>query len=153
MHANMKPNEYSAILGVVSPVSQGVGAIDTGWVDIANWQLLELTVGTGVLGGGATLDVKFQHASSSGGAGAEDVTGKALTQIVKASGDNKQATLTIRPEELKGAALNITNGARWVRGVLTVGVAASMVGAMLKGFSQRNGQIADLDLASVVQLA
>jgi hypothetical protein len=54
---------------------------------------------------------------------------------------------------MKGAALNINNGARWVRGVLTVGAAASLTAAVLKGFIQKNGQVADLDAASVVQLA
>jgi hypothetical protein len=64
-----------------------------------------------------------------GGAGAKDVTGKAITQIVKASGDNKQALLNCRTSEL-----DVEGGFRYVRLSLTVGTAAShRVGACCSG--------------------
>ena len=41
---------------------------------------------TGVLGAAATLDAKLQQATDAAGTGAKDITGKAIVQIVKATG-------------------------------------------------------------------
>lgn len=126
MFPNAKLSEQLAVLATIDPISQGVGAVSSGWVSVANFERYLATIQTGVLGTAATLDAKLQQATSPAGAGAKDVTGKAITQIVKASGDNKQAVINCRADEL-----DINAGFSFIRLTLTVGAAASLVSASL----------------------
>jgi len=128
MQPNARMSEQLAVLDVINPVSQGVGTVNTTWVSAANFERMLATVITGVLGAAATVDFKLQQAQDSSGTGAKDVANKAITQIVKATGDNKIAMVDLRDDEL-----DTTNGFSWVRGSLTVGAAASLVGAALQG--------------------
>lgn len=128
MYTNQKPSEGLGILATIDPVSQGVGAIVTGWVDQSTYFAVLALVQTGVLGASATVDAKLQQATDSSGTGAKDVTGKAITQIVQASGNNKQVFIN-----MKEADLDTEGGFRFVRLSVTVGTAASLVGATLFG--------------------
>jgi len=128
MNSNLKFAERCAIVATIDPVSQGAATVTTGWISMALFHSLTALIQTGVLGASATLDAKFQQATSSGGAGAKDVTGKALTQIVKASGDSKQATIDLRDTDL-----DVAGGFSYVRLSLTVGTAASLVSAVVFG--------------------
>jgi predicted metal-dependent phosphotriesterase family hydrolase len=76
----------------------------------------------------------------------KDVAGKAIVQIVKATGDNKQAFINLRPEQL-----DVNGGFRYVRLTLTVGAAASLISASLLGVHARQGTAADSNQAGVVQ--
>lgn len=143
---NAKASEGVAILATLDPVSQAAATVTTGWVDASKFEQLLALIKTGVLGASATLDAKLQQATSSGGAGAKDITGKALTQIVKATGDSKQAMINLKPEEL-----DVNGGFRWVRLSVTVGTAASLIDATLLGFWPRQGTAADSNQAGVVQ--
>ncbi len=93
------------------------------------------------------MDAKLQQASDSTGAGAKDVSGKAITQIVKATGDNKQALINLRPDEL-----DVANGFAFVRLSLTVGTAASVAGAQLLGVNSRYASADAFNQAAVVQI-
>lgn len=53
-------------------------------------------------------------------------------QIVEVTGDNKQALINLRPDDL-----DVTNGYAFVRLSLTVAVAASLTAAQLLGFNPR----------------
>lgn len=128
MNPNIKFAERVAIAATIDPVSQGAGTVTTGWVSMAQFHSLTALIQSGVLGASATLDAKLQQATSAAGAGAKDITGKALTQIVKASGDNKQATIDVRDTDL-----DVANGFAFVRLSITVGTAASLVSAVLFG--------------------
>ena len=139
--------EQMGILGVISPVSQAPGAVSTGWVAAQNFDQLCALIQTGVLGASATVDAKLQQAQDNAGTGAKDVTGKAITQIIKASGDNVQALINLRPDNL-----DVNNGFNYVRLTITVGTAASLVGGMLCGFEPRLYAVTDIDAASVVQI-
>ena len=119
---------YLAILATIDPASQAAGAISSGWVSVANHLGFLAMVQTGTLGTGATVDAKLQQALDSAGTGAKEISGKAITQIVKATGDNKQALINLKPEDL-----DIVNGFGFVRVALTVGVAASITGAQFFG--------------------
>lgn len=127
-YANQKPSEGLAVLATIDPVSQGAGTVSTGWVDQSLCLAVMAVIQTGVLGASATVDAKIQQATDNTGTGAKDVTGKAITQIVKASGDNKQAIIN-----LKEADLDTENGFRYVRLSITVGTAASLIAAALYG--------------------
>lgn len=132
MFPNAKGSELFSVLATIDPASQAVGTVTTGWISAGNHHSLLALVQSGVLGTGATLDAKLQQATDASGTGAKDVTGKAITQIVKASGDNKQALINLRPDDL-----DVTNGYVYVRLSLTVAVAASLTAAQLLGFNPR----------------
>ena len=132
MFPNAKGSELFSVLATIDPASQAVGTVTTGWISAGNHHTLLALVQSGVLGTGATLDAKLQQATDASGTGAKDVTGKAITQIVKASGDNKQALINLRPDDL-----DVTNGYSYVRLSLTVAVAASLTAAQLLGFNSR----------------
>ena len=144
---NQKGSESLAILATIDPVSQTAGTVTTGWVDQSVFFALMAVIQTGVLGSSATVDAKLQQATDSSGTGVKDITGKALTQIVKASGDNKQAIIN-----MKEADLDTENGFRYVRLSLTVGTATSLVGAMLVGIISRYQATSAYNQAGTVQI-
>ena len=147
MFTNSKASEMLAILATIDPASQSAGSATTGWVSVANHHGLLAVVQTGVLGTLATVDAKLQQATDSSGAGAKDVAGRAITQIVKATGDNKQALINLKPEDL-----DTVNGFGFVRVALTVGVAASISGAQLLGVNPRFAPADAGNQAAVVQV-
>ncbi|MBN8520261.1 MAG: hypothetical protein J5X22_21130 [Candidatus Accumulibacter sp.] len=103
MYPNAKGSEELSILASFDPISQAAATVTTGWVSVANFHAFLAVIQTGVMGASATLDAKVQQAQDSGGTGAKDVTGKSITQIVKATGDNKQALINFKPEDLDNA--------------------------------------------------
>lgn len=144
---NMKATEALAVLDSIQPSSQGVGAATTGWIPVVKFHKLLALIQTGVLGASATVDAKFQQATSAAGAGAKDVTGAAITEVVKASGDNKNVAINLDP-----AQLDVANGFAFVQLSVTVGAAASLTSALLLGFAPRYAPAADANNASVVQI-
>lgn len=147
MTPNAKPSEHIAVLATFDPISQAAATVTTGWVSVKNFFALMLLLQTGVLGASATVDAKLQQATDNAGTGVKDITGKAITQIVKATGDNKQAIVN-----LKVADLDTEGGFSFVRVSITVGVAASQVSAALLGFYPRYEDGAQFNQAGVVQV-
>lgn len=133
MHKNIKLSEGLAVLASIDPASIAASTVTSAWVPVTNFLSLLLVVQTGVLGTAATVDAKIQQATDVSGTGAKDLSpGKSITQIVKATGDNKQALLDFRAQDLDAA-----NNFNYVRVSLTVGAAASIVGAVLYGGNPR----------------
>lgn len=147
MFPNSKASEMLAILATIDPASQAAGAVSTGWVPVANYLGFLAVVHTGVLGTSATVDAKLQQATDASGTGAKDVPDKALAQIVKATGDNKQALINFRPEDL-----DTVNGFGFVRVTLTVGAAASITSAQLIGVNPRFAPADAGNQAAVAQI-
>lgn len=147
MNPNVKLSEKIAILATLDPASVAAGTVVTNYVSVANVGLLSALIQTGVLGASATVDAKLMQATDSSGTNAKAVTGKAIAQIVKASGDNKQAIVEVRPEEL-----DVNNGFGFVALSVTVGTAASQVGAALIGSSSRYLPASQFNQAGVVQI-
>ena len=147
MFPNAKGSEELSILATIDPISQGVGTVTTGWVNVANFHALLAIIQTGLLGAAATLDGKVQQAQDNVGTGVKDIATKAIVQIVKATGDNKQALINLKPEDVD----NI-NGFGFIRLSLTVGVAASLVSGQLLGVNPRYATADAFDQAGVVQI-
>ena len=114
---------------------------------MANAERLLAIIQTGTLGTSATVDAKLQQATDASGTGVKDITGKALTQIVKASGDAKQAQINLRTEEL-----DTNGGFAFVRLSLTVGTAASLVSAVVLLGDVKNLPASASNHADVVQI-
>ncbi len=132
MFPNAKGSELLAILATLDPASQAAGTATTGWISLAMHNGLLAVIQTGVLGTGATVDAKVQQALDAVGTGAKDIAGKAIAQITKATGDNKQALINVKPEDLDTVA-----GFGFVRLAVTVGGAASLTAAQVLGVSPR----------------
>ena len=147
MYPNAKGSEELSILATFDPISQAAATVTTGWVAVANFHAFLAVIQTGVMGASATLDAKVQQAQDNIGTGAKDVTGKSITQIVKASGDNKQALINFKPEDLDN-----TNNFSHVRLSLTVGTAASVISATLLGMNPRFASAEAFNQAAVTQI-
>lgn len=147
MFPNAKGSELFSVLATIDPASQAVGTVTTGWISAANHLGFLALVQTGTLGTGATVDAKLQQALDSAGTGAKEISGKAITQIVKATGDNKQVLINVKPEEL-----DTVNGFGFVRLTVTVGVAASITSAQLLGVNPRYAPAEVGNQAAVVQV-
>lgn len=146
MHINARLAELLSVLATIDPVSQAAGTVTTGWISAANHERFLATIQTGVMGASGTIDAKLQQASDNSGTGVKDVTNKAITQIVKASGDNKQAEINLRADEL-----DLANGFTYFRLSITVGTAASLISAMVRGGVPKNAPASALNQAGVVQ--
>lgn len=132
MFPNARMSEQMAVMDVINPLSQGVGTIVSAWVSGANFERFLAVIKTGVLGAAATLDAKLQQAQDGAGTGAKDIAGKAIVQIVKATGDNKIAMIDLRDDEL-----DVPGGFSFVRLSMTVGAAASLIaGDLLAGVAR-----------------
>jgi len=147
MQGTSKLSERLAIGDVIDPVSQAAGTVSSGWVSMATAERLLAVIQTGTLGTSATVDAKLQQATDASGTGAKDIAGKAITQIVKASGDAKQAEINLRAEEL-----DTNGGFAYVRLSLTVGAAASLVSAVILLGDTKNGPASVINHADVVQI-
>ena len=144
--ANARLAEVLSAVATIDPVAQAPGTIVTGWISAANHERFMATVQTGVLGAGATVDAKLQQATDSAGTNVKDITGKAVLQIVKATGDNKQALLNLRAEEL-----DLLNNFTFIRLSVTVGVAASQISALVQAGVAKNAPASALNQLGVVQ--
>ncbi len=148
LNVNQKASEVIAVVETIDPISQGAGAVSSGWVPVKDFHRFMAVVFAGVLGAAATLDGKIEQATSSGGAGVKDVVGRAITQFTKAgSDDNKQAVINIKPDDL-----DLDGSFYFIRLTLTVGVAASLVGGVLVGLGARFGPASDADVSTVDEI-
>ncbi|WP_374295180.1 hypothetical protein [Sphingomonas sp.] len=134
MFGNLNPSDRAGIAAVINPAQVAPGTVTTPWVDARTFFALLAIISTGVLGAGATIDATVEQATSDAGAGAKAVPGSAIGQIAKATGDNKQVAINVRPEDL-----DKNGGFKFVRLSITVGGAASFLSALLVGFDPRYG--------------
>jgi len=136
---NIKPSALAPIMKVLDPISQAAATVNTGWVSLADFDSALAILMVGVLGAAATVDAKLQQATDSAGAGAKDITGKAITQLTKAgTDDNKQVEINVRSDEL-----DVAGSFNHVRLQVTVAVAASLISALVLGFNARYPTAAD----------
>ena len=140
-------SEGLSLLGTYDAASVSASTVTTGWISAKNHLQFLAILATGVLGASATVDAKIQQAKDNSGTGAKDMTGKAITQIVKASGDNKQALINF-----KGADFDTEGGFCYFRLSITVGTAASIVGATLLGGAARFEPASAYNQTAVAQI-
>jgi hypothetical protein len=126
---NSKISEGLSVLATIDPISQGVGSAATGWVGVANLFKLLALIDVGVFGASATVDANIQQAQDSSGTGAKAIgSGKAITQLLAAGGNNRQALINLDVQEL-----DTNNNFYYVKLTITVGTAASLVSGALVG--------------------
>lgn len=142
---NAKMTEAVALAAVIDPDASSAATYTSGWVSAKLFTQLCALVMVGDMGSSATVDAKLQQASSSGGTGAKDISGKAITQLTQAGTDaDKQAWINLRPEEL-----DVDNGFAWVRLSITVGTAACDIAGAVFGFLPARGPATEVDSTTV----
>lgn len=146
MTPNAKASEIVSVLANYNAAAVAASTVTTGWISAANHERFLAIVSAGVLGSSATLDAKLQQASDSSGTGAKDITGKAITQMVKATGDNDTALIN-----LSAAELDVNNGFTHFRLSLTVGTATSQLDAKVLGLNPRYLPASAFNIAGVVE--
>ena len=146
MSINSKGSERIAVAAVVAPGALTAAAKSSGWVDTRLYTRLMGVISTGTLGTSATVDAKWVQADNSNGDNPQDSNVTALTQIVKASGDNKQAVMNFDPSQSSYPTKP------WVKLVMTIGTATSDGTAIVLGIDARHLPVSDFDPASVVQV-
>lgn len=136
--------EQLAVVATIDPDAYTADAYTSDWIDMSQRRRALFVVMAGTLGTAATLDAKVQEATSAAGAGAQDLSGKAITQMVKATDDDKQAIIEVVAEEMSA-------GFRYLALVMTVGEATSDAGAIALANVSRYKPDTD-DLASVAEI-
>jgi hypothetical protein len=133
MNGNIKPSDVATLLGVIDPDANGTGDLSTGWIDMSVYPSLLALILVGDIASTGKVDAKFEQATSAAGAGAKDVTGKALTQLTQAGGDsNKQALINLHASEL-----DVAGGFRFARLTGTGTTAGADWAAVVQGFHGR----------------
>lgn len=154
-----KPSDQAAVVGTIDPDAYAHGAQSSDYVDMSKFGGLMAVLMIGDFPDtDSTIDLKLQQATSTGGAGLKDITGKAITQIASGSpkvGD-KQAVINLRADEL-----DVTNGFRYVKAVATGADSGSPADSpantidyavVLLGFNPRYAPASDNDLATVAEI-
>ena len=138
--------EKLAVLGTIDPDAYGTGTQGSDWMDMKMFFQALFALLLGTLGSSATIDFKVQEAKTAAGGDAQDLSGKAISQLTEAGTDSdKQALINVRADEL-------SDGYRYVRGVLTIGVAASDVGLLVLGGDPSFSPASNFDLSSVDEI-
>lgn len=131
MHANILPSDRARVMGVIDPDAYSTGTQTSAWIEASEFENFLAAVLAGDLGTSATIDAKIEEAQDGSGTGAQDLSGKAITQLTQAGSDsNKQALINVRQDELSA-------GFTHIRVSLTVGTASSDAAAVLFGFDAR----------------
>lgn len=142
------PSDRVAVVGVIDPDVQTAATYTSGWIDMADFASIMAVVMAGTLGSSATLDAKLEQATSAAGAGAKDITGKAIAQLTQAGTDSdKQAIIECFADDL-----DLENAFTHVRLSMTVGTATSDAGAIVLGLDPRYPPARNSDAATVDEI-
>lgn len=147
MEPNSLPSERAAVVGVIDPDAYTNAEYKTAFVPVSKFRRLMAVIMVGTLGSSATVDAKLQRATDAAGTSAEDITGTGITQLTQAGTDSdKQVIINYDTAGEEGNAKN------YIGLSVTIGVAASDMGALLLGFDAMQAPASDNDLASVDQI-
>lgn len=113
-------SERFALLDHEPADSVAAGEVNSGYVDMGLYPRLVIVVSVGDMVATATLDIDIEQATSSGGAGAKNITGKSITQLTQAGGDSDTAVCI----EVNAEELDVANGFAFVNVECTVANAA-----------------------------
>ena len=148
------PSERVAVCAVVDPDAYTAATTysrTSGWVDMQEYHTAMAVVFVGDLGASGTVDAKLQQATSATGAGAKDITSKAITALTTttaASGDsNKQAVIDLLTDEL-----DVANGFRWVRLAIRSQTSTGDLGGIVLGLDPRYGPATNNDASTVDEI-
>lgn len=143
----VKPTSRFKLLAAIDADAYAAGTYTSGWIDMSLWESLTAMIAPGDLGTNATVDAKLQQATSSAGAGAKDITGKAITQLTQAGTDksNKQDWINLKSEDL-----DRDNDFRYVQLSVTIATATSDLAAYVFGLDPRYTGTANASVNEII---
>ena len=147
MFPNAKSSELLSVLATIDPASQAAGTVLTAYVAVKNHHTFMALIDVGAFGASATVDAKLRQAQDASGTNVKDISGKAITQLLAAGGNNRQVLIN-----MKTADLDTENGFGFICLSITVGVAATLLSAALIGTNPRFADAALLNQAGVAQV-
>lgn len=140
-------NEYiteaMAVLAQLASANQTAAAHAVGPFNTQVCRQVLFIVDLGALGASATVDFKVQASATQAGTYA-DVANSSITQIT--AGATNLVLVLVRHETLAAAGVG-----PWIKGVLTVGTAASQAGVVALGFDTRFKPGSDYNLVTPAQ--
>lgn len=141
-----KVNDVLAVVGVIQPqaITAGATGVLTAAVDMKDYSNLMFVVSSGTLGASGTLDVEAQASDAAGGTYAT-ITGRAATQLVKATGDNKIVVVHVTEADVAAA------GKRYVKFKIAAGTANATSSGIVLGVPM-SGRAGASNLAAVAQV-
>lgn len=141
------PTEVYAVVATLDPDAYTASSRTTDYVDMEYFHQISAIVMAGTLGTSATLNAKIMQATSSTGAGAVTVAGKAIAALTQAGSDSgKQAIINLKADEL-----NVAGGFKFAA-VRVVSVVTSDWGVVVLGLNPRYGPAHANDLADVDEI-
>lgn len=140
-------SEALALVATIDPDAYTTGDQNSDAIDMENHRRVMFIVQAGTLGSSGTLDFAVYGDTSSGGSFTTAITGKSITQLTEAgTDDDKQAIVEVTAEEVNDQSM------RYIRGVLTVGVATSDAGMVALADASRFTPASAFDLATVDEI-
>jgi hypothetical protein len=147
MYLNQKPSESVSVLATLDPASVAASTVLTPYAPIKNHFAMLALIDVGAFGASATVDVKLCQAQDATGTNVKNITGKAITQLVAAGGNNRQALIN-----MKAADLDTEGGFAFVSVSVTVGTSTAIISVALLGFLAHYEDAALFNQAGVAQV-
>jgi len=140
-------SERLAVVATIDPDAYTTGAQNSDIIDMHLHRRVMFIVMSGDLGSSATLNFKVQGSAASNMGSPADLTGKVITALTQAGTDgDKQSIVEVTAEEVA------TQGFRYIRGIMTVGVATSDAGMIAIAGNTRYQPANEYDLATVDEI-
>lgn len=146
-NANVNPSDDVALLDAIDPDAYAAGTETTAWISIKEVYRVMATIFCGTIVATGLVDAKLQQALDSSGTGVKDITGKAITQVLAATGSDEQYIINLLAEEL-----DIDNDFNHVRLSVTMTTAGADLSAVLQGLTMRHGPATKQNAATVTEI-
>lgn len=142
-----KVSDKLGVVGVIQPqvITAGATGVLTAAIDMKDWERVIFVASSGTLGTSGTLDVTALADAASGGSYAA-LTGKAATQLVKASGDAKVVVVEVSQDDVAAVSK------RYVKFKIAAGTADATSSGVVLGVPANYGTGSGNDLAAVVEI-
>lgn len=131
----------------IHSASQSAAEKLTAAIDLAKWPQVMFLIDSGTLGASGTLDFQVKGSTTSGGTYTA-IPSTAITQLVKATDDNKYAVVGVKADSVSALGLNY----RYIKGSLLPGTAASNSAVIVLGEGVRFEPASGVDDATVKQI-
>jgi len=145
-NSNLWPSERAALVGTIDPDAYTSATYTSDYVNMTEFESLMAVLCAGNFTTDGAVAGQLYEATSSSGAGATAISGKAITGLDTTGDTDKQAIINLRADEL-----TTTGSMDWVALVVTITGTVDF-GATLFGFDPHYGPASDNDLSSVEEI-
>lgn len=144
MYTEQLTQALSIAAAPIHPQSVAAGTANTGGVDMQLFRRATFVLDVGAFGASATVDMKLQESADNSSFADMSGSGVTITQLAAAGGNNRLASLEVRAGQLSA-------GKRYVRALVTVGTAATILQCLALGSAagHKPGNLGDV--AAVAQ--